>query len=68
MKTSIRQRWIEIASRLAISPSERHLCPKCKQHVIEVVDVDVDDYHIERWLKCSECGIEEAVRLKKIRS
>lgn len=58
-------KWLEAARRLAINLHDRVICPKCGRYVLTVRDVDADEIHFERVLKCPECNAKEVIFMKK---
>lgn len=64
-----RKEWIEAASKLAVKPSEKILCPNCHSAFLNVNDVFLNDNHpdkgIERYIICEKCEKFEAILLRK---
>ena len=67
---STHTKWIEAAKVLIANPYSQVLCPKCGLAFLAVEDERVGDSHIDRHLKCSNCGAHETVlkRLDKMES
>jgi len=57
--------WIEAAKVLIENPYSQVLCPNCGVAFLTVEDERVDDEHIDRHLKCANCGAHETV-LKRL--
>lgn len=62
---NLRELWIDAAKRLAVDPTAKVLCPKCKFYMLDVRDEEVSESHIERVLTCPECNVSEAIYMKK---
>jgi Zn finger protein HypA/HybF involved in hydrogenase expression len=57
--------WIEAATVLITNPHSQVLCPGCGLGFLTVEDECVDETHIDRHLKCPNCGAHETV-LKRL--
>jgi len=57
--------WIEAATVLITNPYSQVLCPSCGLAFLTVEDERVDETHIDRHLKCPNCGAHETV-LKRV--
>ena len=53
--------WIKAASALAENPHLQVLCPSCGLAFLNVEDEKVDETHVDRHMRCSNCGAHEAV-------
>lgn len=58
-------KWIEAATALVENPFSQVLCPSCGLVFLTVEDEQLDAEHIDRHLKCSNCGAHETV-LKRV--
>jgi predicted RNA-binding Zn-ribbon protein involved in translation (DUF1610 family) len=58
-------KWIEAATALIENPFSQVLCPNCGLAFLTVEDEQLDAEHIDRHLKCSNCGAHETV-LKRV--
>ena len=56
--------WVKAAADLIRNPYAQVLCPNCGVAFLTVEDEQLDDQHIDRHLKCPNCGAHETV-LKK---
>ena len=63
----MRKEWIDAAKLLAEDPTKSVICPECKTHIIEVVDVDSPNNpsDIERYLTCPHCKLRTILRMKR---
>ena len=53
--------WIKAASQLVENPHLQILCPNCGLVYLNVEDEKVDDTHIDRHVRCSNCGAHEII-------
>ncbi len=56
--------WVKAAADLIRNPYAQILCPSCGLAFLTVEDEQLDEQHIDRHLKCPNCGAHETV-LKK---
>lgn len=57
-------KWIEAATVLAKNPFSQVLCPNCGLSYLTIEDEKIDINHLDRHLKCSNCGAHETVLIR----
>ena len=67
MKTTVSQRWINVAVTLSNDPTEQVLCPVFQKEYLDVFDVpfEEDENRLERHMHCKNCGAYNALLMKK---
>ena len=53
--------WIKAAGQLTENPHLQILCPSCGLAFLNVEDEKVDASHIDRHMRCSNCGAHETI-------
>lgn len=57
-------KWIKAINTLAENEYSQVLCPDCGLSFLTVRNEPVDDSHVDRHLKCSNCSAQRTVLIK----